>query len=75
VSLHCHVERFDGQMPIVDGADRPPHGERREQIAHDGEVPFAILTNAQLADVADPSLIRSVGRELLLQQMSATGWS
>ena len=52
-SLHGHVEGFDRQMAIVDGADGPPHDEPGEQIEYDREVRFPVVPDAQLARAPD----------------------
>jgi hypothetical protein len=31
---HRHLEGFEREVPIIDGADRPTHDEAREQIEH-----------------------------------------
>jgi hypothetical protein len=56
-------------MAIIDGADGPAHDEPGEQIEHHRQVRLAALADPQLAGVADPALIRPLGREFLPKQI------
>src|SRR5439155_4094502 len=67
--LHRHREGLDREMAIVDGADRPAHDEAGEQIQNRGQIEFPALADDELGGIADPALIRGVGRELPIEQI------
>ena len=62
-------------MPVVHGADRPPHDEPREQIQDHREVELAGAAGAddELGRVADPPLIRRVGLKSPVEQIGRDG--
>src|SRR3954470_24777672 len=59
-ALQRHLERLDREMAIVDGADGPADDEPGKQVQDHREVRLALLTDAELARVTDPPLIRSL---------------
>ena len=63
------LERLQRQVPIVDRADRPADDEPREQIEDRRQIQLAALADDELGRVADPALIRRVGRELPVEQI------
>ena len=67
--LQRHLERLDRYVSIVDGADRPPDDESREQIQNRSEVKLAAAADYHLRRVADPSLIRSFSFELPVEKI------
>lgn len=72
-TLRGHLERLDGQIAIVDHADRPSHHEAGVQVQDRRKVCLAVLADAQLVRIPDPSLMRSVGREVRLQEIRGDG--
>lgn len=64
-----HLERLAREMAIVDRADRPAHDEPRVEIQDRPQVGLAILADPQFARIPHPSLIRSFGGDVLLQQI------
>jgi hypothetical protein len=68
-AFQCHLERLDGQMPIIHSAEGPADDEPREQIQDHREVELAARADDELGGVADPPLIGAVGRELPVEQI------
>src|SRR5712692_9679489 len=67
--LQRHLERFDRQVPVVDGADRPAHDEAREQVKNRGQVELAAGPDQQLRRVAYPTLVGRLRLELAVQEV------
>jgi hypothetical protein len=53
--LHSHVERFQRQVAIVDGAQRPPDDETRIEIKDGGEIELRAAADHKLGGVAEPT--------------------
>ena len=68
-SLQRHVERFDRDVSIIDGADGPTHDEPREQIQDGREVQLAAAADDELRRVTDPSLIGTGRLEATVEQI------
>ncbi len=56
-------------MTIVDGADGPADDEAGKQVENRGQIELAVLTDHELARVADRALIRRVGPKLPVEQI------
>jgi hypothetical protein len=68
-ALERHLQGVDRHMPVVHGADGPPHDEPREQIQYRREVELAAAADDELGRVADPPLIRRVRLKLPVQEI------
>ena len=64
-----HLERLDGQVPIIHGAHRPTDDEPGEEVEDHREVELAAGADDELGGVADPALIRGVRLELAVEQI------
>src|SRR2546430_7136573 len=69
-ALHCHVERLQRKMPVVDGADGPADREPREQIENGCQIELAGPPDHELRRVADPPLIHGRGGEPTIEQIA-----
>jgi hypothetical protein len=67
--LECHAECVQREVAIIDAAHRPADDEPREQIENRRQVQFAALADHEFGGVADPALIRRVGRELPVEDI------
>src|SRR2546425_6537208 len=67
--LQRHLERFDRQVPVVDGTDRPAHDESREQVKNRGQVELAAGPDQQLRRVTYPTLVGRLRLELAVQEV------
>jgi hypothetical protein len=56
-------------VSIIHGTDRPTDHEPREQVQDHREIELAALADDELTGIADPALVRTIGLELLLQQV------
>jgi hypothetical protein len=57
------------QLPIVARADGPADDEPREQIEDGHKVQFPAVPDHELGRVANPPLIRGLGRELAVEEI------
>ena len=71
--LHGHLECADGEVATVDGADRPADHAAREQVGDRRDEEFGPRPDDKLRGIADPVLIRPVGRTLELIEHEANG--
>src|SRR5262245_18783437 len=69
-ALQGHLERLDGQVPIVHRAERPAHDETGVQIQDRGQVQLAAAGDHKLRRVPDPELIRNSRLEALPQEIA-----
>ena len=63
------MQRFDDEMPVVDGTDGPADEEPREEVEHRREIELPAAADPELCGVCHPPLIRRVGDKLLAEHV------
>ena len=67
--LERHLERLDGEVPVIHGTDRPAHDKPGEEIQNRHEVQLAAGPDDELRGIADSALIGPVRVEGLLEEL------
>src|SRR5690349_7978794 len=71
--LHGHVERPEGQVPIVDGTKRPADDETRIEIEDGRKVDLGPTADHKLGGVTDPPLIGALRVKLAREDIRRDG--
>jgi hypothetical protein len=68
--LHRLVEGTEGQVTVIHGTERPADDEPGMQIHDDRQIELGAAADEKLSGVADPTLIRPLGRESAIEDIT-----
>lgn len=69
-ALQRHIQRTQGDVPIVHGADGPSDDEAGIEVEDGRQIQLGATADHELGGVADPALIRPVSRKLAGQHVA-----